>query len=80
MVILVLVIDNFLLIWVEFSEARRTGLRVMQAFDFGLLLPPVWIRQARLALDKAGSQQGAERFSSAQRKSRRAALKRVDFR
>ncbi|ESZ25975.1 hypothetical protein X734_16640 [Mesorhizobium sp. L2C084A000] len=45
----------------------------MQAFDFGLLLPPVWIGQARLALDKAVSQQGAERFSGAQRKSHRTA-------
>ncbi|AMX96344.1 hypothetical protein A4R29_01875 [Mesorhizobium ciceri biovar biserrulae] len=67
------------MIWVEFSEARRTGLRVMQAFDFGLLLPSVWIGQARLALDKAGSQQGAERFSGAQRKSHCAAPAADEF-
>ncbi|AZO40893.1 hypothetical protein EJ076_06990 [Mesorhizobium sp. M7D.F.Ca.US.005.01.1.1] len=61
------------MIWIEFSEAQRDILRVTQALAFGLLLPSVWIGQARLALDKAVSQQGAERFSGAQGKSRRAA-------
>ncbi|MCA0048939.1 hypothetical protein LB577_18630 [Mesorhizobium sp. B283B1A] len=64
----------FLLISVGFSEARRDILRVKQAFAFGLLFPPVWIGQARLALDKAGCLQRAKRFSSAQKKTHRAAL------
>ncbi|TPN56276.1 hypothetical protein FJ976_01420 [Mesorhizobium sp. B1-1-9] len=63
----------FLLIPVGFSEARRDILRVKQAFAFGLLFPPAWIGQARLALDKAGCLQSAKRFSGAQKKTHRAA-------
>jgi hypothetical protein len=60
----------FLYVSVEFPGREGNILRIKQAFAFGLLFPPAWVGQARLALDKAGSSQRAKRFSGAHKKSR----------